>query len=441
MITAYVNPWWTKLTRYDKEFLPHINRILVHVVHVIEERAHNVQLSSLAFHDLPTIITQHYVDFRNIQPKLSTSYATGGAASLSHLFAQIQPHTAISSDGKIDPEYYRQVVDTILKLCLPTEDYEPEVERVIIREVLVKVLVNDIIPKITQPWFIQKTILDLLGPIEEEFYGSSRSSQPASNDTSFFHSMVIIILSALQSFSGACLAFMHAYKQAISTIKLVNQTPSQPSKDSTSSQHSATDIQPTKVAQPTQAPPVASSSSSSSTTSVNLPSDGIPTVSPVPPPSQQVQDYAIAPLRMLTEIINAHERYASTLFLSTLSMTASSMTPFLDKLLPYLLQRFLSPSFVLNTTRLSKRTLFPNGYPGPPPIIPTPEEQAEIRAKIVAWRGKGPISHLLPIILGSDPSATLGAALDPLSDADCNARLFVFILDRLLLTLFPELVA
>lgn len=257
---------------------------------------------------------------------------------------------------------------------------------------------------------------------------------------------------------------MHAYKQAISTIKLVNQTPSQPSKESTSPQHSATDIQPAKVVQPIQAPPVASSrtpSSSSSTTSVNPPSDGIPPLLPVLPPSQQAQDYAVAPLRMLTEIINAHERYASTIFLSTLSMTASSMTPFLDKLLPYLLQRFLSPSFILNITRLSKRTLFPSGYPGPPPIIPTPEEQAEIRAKLVAWRGKGPmctsslvtwcfsiflikfrlLAHLLPIILGPDPSATLSAALDPLSDAQCNARLVVFILDRLLLTLFPELVA
>jgi hypothetical protein len=72
-------------------------------------------------------------------------------------------------------------------------------------------------------------------------------------------------------------------------------------------------------------------------------------------------------------------------------MASASMTPFLDKLLPYLLRHFLSPTFILNITRLSKRTMFPNGYPGPPPMEPTPEEQAQIRAKLLAWRGKGAI--------------------------------------------------
>lgn len=174
-LRAYVNPWWTKLTRYDKEFLPHINRILLHVIHILEDRIHNIPLESLVFHDLPTLVTQHYTDFRNAQSKLATSYATGGAASLSQLFAQIQPHMAISSDGTIDPEYYRQTVDLILKACLPPEDYEPEVERVIIREVLVKVIVGAIIPKVTQPWFIQKAILDLIGPIDDEPYPVSSS--------------------------------------------------------------------------------------------------------------------------------------------------------------------------------------------------------------------------------------------------------------------------
>lgn len=169
-LRAYINPWWTKLTRYDKEFLPHTNRIITHVIHALEERVHNVQHEALVFHDLPTIVTQHFVDFRNAQSKLSSSYASGGANSLSQLFAHIQPHMAISSDGQIDTEYYRQTIDLVLKACLPVEDYQPEVERVIIREVLVKVLVNDIFPKITQPWFIQKTILDLLGPIDDDPY-------------------------------------------------------------------------------------------------------------------------------------------------------------------------------------------------------------------------------------------------------------------------------
>ncbi|KAF5337075.1 hypothetical protein D9611_003380 [Ephemerocybe angulata] len=446
-LRAYVNPWWTKLTRYDKEFLPHINRILVHVIEVLEERVHRVQLEPLAFHDLPTIITQHYVDFRNVQSKLSTSYATGGAASLSQMFGQIQPHMAISPDGQIDAEYYRQTVDLILKACLPEEDYEPDVERVIIREVVVKILVNDIFPKITQPWFIHKTILDLLGPIDDDSYTASHLPQSSSNDTSFFQSMIIIILSALQGFSGACLALIHSYKQAITTIKLVNQSPSQSTQEkkappppppaSTTGSRSAH----TEASKRTSSLPSSRAQSYvSSTTSLPRQADAIPASTPPESlPNNQPQDYAVIPLHMLSEILNVQGRFAATLFFSALSMTSSSMTPFLDKLLPYLLQGFLSPSFILNIARISKRTLFPNGYPGPPPIDPSPEEQAQIRAKLVAWRGKGPLSHLLPVIVGPDPSETFSAALDPLGDPQCNTRLLVFILDRVLVALFPEL--
>lgn len=167
-LRAYVNPWWTKITRYDKEFLPQIARILTTVIRALETRVLALDLPALVFQDVPMILTQHYNDYRNAASKLSSSYATGGAASLSQLFHHLQPHIALSADGKIDLEYYRQIVDHMLKACLPPEDYAPEAERLIVREVIVKVLVDDVVPRITQPWFIQKTILDLLGSGEEE---------------------------------------------------------------------------------------------------------------------------------------------------------------------------------------------------------------------------------------------------------------------------------
>lgn len=210
--------------------------------------------------------------------------------------------------------------------------------------------------------------------------------------------MIIIILSALQSFSGACLALIHSYKQAITTIKLVNQT--LPLKQNEAlGQSAATALPPvvsssegppTSLEANTAAPQIArvqSVSSASSTTSANPPANEQPIPSSQPP--SQLQDYATAPLEMLSEIFQTQQRFSSSLLLETVSMSASYMSPFLDKLLPYLIERFLSPTFILNIARLSKRTLFPNGYPGPQPIEPTPEEQAQIRAQLVAWRGKG----------------------------------------------------
>lgn len=163
-LRAFVNPWWTKITRYDKEFLPEITRILTHVFRAFEARVLATDLTPLLCCDVPTIITQHYRDYRNAKSKLSSSYASGGALSLDQIFHQFQPHMAVSPDGIIDEVYVRQVVDHILKSCLPPEDSAPEAERVIVREIIIKILLQDVIPKVTQPWFIQRTIVDLLGP-------------------------------------------------------------------------------------------------------------------------------------------------------------------------------------------------------------------------------------------------------------------------------------
>lgn len=163
-LRAYVNTWWTKITRYDKEFLPEITRILTVVIRTLETRLLATDLSPLVFRDLPTLLTQHWTDYRNAQAKLHTSYASGAAASLSQLFHQMQPHMALSADGVLDSVYVRQAVDHILRICLPPDDYEPETERYIVREIIVKVIAASVLPRVTQPWFIHKIILDQLGP-------------------------------------------------------------------------------------------------------------------------------------------------------------------------------------------------------------------------------------------------------------------------------------
>lgn len=172
-LRAFVNPWWTKITRYDKEFLSELTRILTVVFRSFEQRVLATDLPSLVFRDIPSVITQHFRDYRNAQSKQGTSYACGGALSVPHLFHQLQPHVALESDGTVDPNYIRQLVDHILKACLPPEDYEPEAERFIVREIILKILLNDVIPKISQPWFIHKAILDFLDLQEIEVSSST----------------------------------------------------------------------------------------------------------------------------------------------------------------------------------------------------------------------------------------------------------------------------
>ncbi|CAA7266642.1 unnamed protein product [Cyclocybe aegerita] len=429
---------------------------VVVVIRALDQRIQALDLPSLVFHDAPAILTQHYHDYRNAAAKASTSYATGGAASLPVLFAHLQPHMAISPDGVLDPEYYRTIVDHILKACLPPEDYEPEAERIIVREIIVKVLLNDLIPRITQPWFIHKAILDLIGPQETPIYKSQPVTPAASSQPFSFHNIIVIVLSALQSFSGMCLAIIHAYKQAITTIKLVQQSPPRSPQPPTLAVPTPTHLPPELLApalasKPSQSRHTPSLSNAPSTTSTSsLPSSFSTAASAVPVQpsyltsishSAELTDhnYPAPLLALLSEIICATDRFTATVLFTTLSMLAACFTSFLDKLLPHMLFNFLSPAFVFNITRTGKRTLFPNGYPGPPPIDPSPEEQAEIRARLLAWRGKAGLALVLPLLVGPDPSQTIAQALEPLSNAQCNRHLIVFLLDRILIGLFPEL--
>jgi hypothetical protein len=166
-LRAYINPWWTKVTRYDKQLLVELTRILTSVIRAFEARALAADLSTLIYHDLPTLLAQHCADYRIAARKLGSSYAAAGSASHPMLFHGQQQHVGVSSDGKIDQVYVRAAVDIVLKACLPPEDWDTEAERYLFREIIVKTVCVDVAPRITQPWFLHSTLLDLLGPADE----------------------------------------------------------------------------------------------------------------------------------------------------------------------------------------------------------------------------------------------------------------------------------
>jgi PXA domain len=172
-LRAYINPWWTKITRYDKQLLLELTRIFTSVLRNIEARALAADFSPLLYLNLPTLLAQHCADYRIAARKLGSSYAAAGSASLPALFHGQQQHVGVSIDGKADEVYVRAAVDIVLKTCLSPEDWDAEAERYIIRETIVKTMCIDIVPRITQPWFLHSTLLNLLGPPDEPLKVSS----------------------------------------------------------------------------------------------------------------------------------------------------------------------------------------------------------------------------------------------------------------------------
>ena len=116
------------------------------------------------------------------------------------------------------------------------------------------------------------------------------------------------------------------------------------------------------------------------------------------------------------------------------------MTDMGRRLLCYVLYSYvLSASTILSVVRLSKRTLFPNGYPGPPPVDPTAEEQVAIRKELVKRLAERVPALARIALLGDRAVDTLEEVVSPLSDEGCNRHLAVFLMDALLLAMFPEL--
>lgn len=162
-LRAFVLPWWSKLSKYDKEFLPEIARVVTYAVRALEPRARRADVSALILRDVPALLAQHYADFHAARLRLGTSYAAG-EGSLAETFHSLQPHIALTPEGTIRDEYLRQAVERILQLLLPAQDWSAQAEREIVREIFVKVLIADVFPRVVQPWFIQKLVLEVLGP-------------------------------------------------------------------------------------------------------------------------------------------------------------------------------------------------------------------------------------------------------------------------------------
>ncbi|KAL4068356.1 PXA domain-containing protein [Scleroderma yunnanense] len=435
-LRAYVNTWWSKITRYDKEFLPQLTHILTHVIRTLEQRLLAADLSVFALCDIPALVTEHYIDYRHAATKVSTSYATGGAHTLPHLFHQLQPHLAVSAEGKLDEEYFRHALDLALKICLPPEDYAPGAERYIVRELFLKLIVRDVIPRITQPWFIQRSVLDLIGPPPDRTSSKPPGASSPNQHAPHFSNWIVLFLSAIQSLSGACLALIHAYKQAISTIRLVN-------KSSTKRSTSVIAIPPPlRPDSPSGIHKCSRSVSRESSYSfAGSPSPSIGTPQHLPPPEGPVDnDFVRGPLMLLCEVFELQWRSSSAIAFNLLYMVCCFFRTFINNFLCYMLyNQVLSTASVLSIVRLSKGTLFPNGYPGPSPVDPTPEEQDRIRGQLIRRVTEmipGPVSAIL---LGPSPVASLETAIDPLSDGACNAHLAVLLFDAILLTVFPEL--
>lgn len=270
-------------------------------------------------------------------------------------------------------------------------------------------------------------------------------------------SLAIFFFSTVQSISGACLILIHAYKHALGTIRKVNQP-------TTSLSHqSSTTVSPVPAStipgglsqQPDVPPPVAVVTQTATPPSpppsprsskgpepnipipAHIPSHTSTSPQPAPPP-----DYVSPSLHLLHTLLNYSPRSMPYALLHVLNLLLLPFSTQISRLLPHLVySHTLSSDNLVHMVRAAKGALFPGGWPAVPPPDPTLEEQVELQQE-ANRRLLGLIPSPLRRLLGSTSAAQTRAmdeVLEPLSSQECNTHLIVFILDLVLLTLFPEL--
>ena len=107
---------------------------------------------------------------------------------------------------------------------------------------------------------------------------------------------------------------------------------------------------------------------------------------------------------MVAEIMTLRERAATNAILTIAQACAGFSSPFIDRydnvaphatqraasshrplparFVPFVLQAQMTAPRITQIVATSKKVLFPNGYPSPPPIDPTPEEQVIMREQL-----------------------------------------------------------
>ncbi|KAG9048229.1 hypothetical protein FS837_000428 [Tulasnella sp. UAMH 9824] len=417
-LRAFVLTWWSKLSPRDKEFLPQITKVVQHVVKEVRDRVEGEgedRLIGMILAGIPALVQQHYTDFRSAKSKIGTSYASSGY--MAGVFHRLQPHIAVRVEDEqgasigveniLDPVYLSAAIDMVLKACLPPEESGSDMERHIVREILVGPVLCGALPRVVQPWFIHKAMLDLLGSPKKP----DERPLPSKPSPFTFHSITVIFLTAVQAISTFFLKVIHLSQSMI---------------------HLANDLRP-----PERDVPITSRSEAIRELFFSS------SRKPDPKKSNQLlpQRGLVYPaFSLVKEVLDlrCHPRsnpVAAAAF-NSIELTAGLLEPFLDRYLPYVLKtKVLTARTLSSIVVAGTNNLFPesnNGYPGPPPEIPSLVEQAMLREKLEMR-----LKEVLPYPLSSQSTTSL--ILDPLSSPECNMHLVILIIDLVLVTLFPEI--
>ncbi|KAI9679780.1 MAG: hypothetical protein M1817_004794 [Caeruleum heppii] len=150
IIRDFVASWYAKITP-DHGFVDEVLLIIAHCTRGVEERLRKVDLVSVVLDEVPALVNDHIVAYRTSErPSQTHPFPTSPHA----IYHTLLPHPALSpvpcptdistlaAQNANETAYRHMLIDRILAVLLPVEDYQNDCLRALVVEILSELVVG-----------------------------------------------------------------------------------------------------------------------------------------------------------------------------------------------------------------------------------------------------------------------------------------------------------
>lgn len=171
--------WYTRISPRDRALLPSIHStVITPLLQPVLTSVYNDPSSILDFIliDLPTILHLHVTTYRDARHQESLDLGSLGDAYHARL-----PLLSVEKKDEVwqlSPLYLTSLADGILKNGLSVEEYGSSVERLMVRELIGRVILGGVGRKLCEDWFWYSLLLKFLPEVKAKDDTNSTKKQP-----------------------------------------------------------------------------------------------------------------------------------------------------------------------------------------------------------------------------------------------------------------------
>ncbi|WWC92906.1 uncharacterized protein L201_007868 [Kwoniella dendrophila CBS 6074] len=413
-LRGYILSWYSRFSS-NRTLSPIINqKIVFPILHEIVTEVYNDpdKLCYLLLIDLPLILNLHIKTCK--ESKLSLEYVSTnneeadddlGRRYHSRLPLRSIEFNSQNREYEISSIYLTSLSNSIINHFIQNQDQDgngsktnlPDVEKLMIREVLSKSILNSIIRRLCENWFWYQLVLKILGdPSDGNFSNTLNNPDEKENiryadekhTESKFRSIDQIMIYWFHTILGI---IFRIWNISVSILTLYSSSPREY--------------------------------------------------------NEKYQKCYEPLLSLFREILDIDGRrtWLKSFIWGIVELIVNLFGPILDRLLPHLIRIFiLTPKNSIKIIVLIEKILFPDGYPSQSPPDPTFEEVVILRDKAERRLDELIPKYMKTILLHlyskSTPKLTPASTLDMIENRSCNLHLIGMILNNLIATLVPDLV-